>query len=90
MSDSAASASPTAAVLSREAIARVDPSDQLGDVLALLAGLRRTPWLAAAFAAMAFVALQTDMIGIPWLGIVLFALAGAHVSRKRNFSATFP
>jgi hypothetical protein len=52
--------------------------------------LRFVPWLAAALAAMAFVALQTDMIGIPWLGVVLFMLAGAYVSRKRDFSATFP
>jgi hypothetical protein len=59
-------------------------------MLSLLVGLRSVPWLAAAFAAMAFVAVQTDMIGIPWLGVVLFALAGAYLPRKRNFSATFP
>jgi hypothetical protein len=58
-------------------------------IVSLLVGLRTAAWLAAAFAAMALVALQTDMIGIPWLGVVLFALAGAHVSRNRNFSATF-
>jgi O-Antigen ligase len=58
-------------------------------MVALLVGVRRVPWFAAALAAMAFVALQTDMIGIPWLGVVLFALAGAHVQRKRDFSATF-
>lgn len=56
----------------------------------LLYGLRHVPWLAAAFAAMAFVALQTDMIGIPWLGVVLFAFAGLYLPRKRDFSATFP
>ena len=44
MSDTAASASPTAEVLSREAIARVDPSDQLGDVLALPEHLRDALW----------------------------------------------
>jgi hypothetical protein len=59
-------------------------------MVALLIGLRFVPWLAAAFAAMAFVALQTDMIGIPWLGVVLFALVGVYLPRKRNFSATFP
>ena len=59
-------------------------------MVALLIGLRFVPWLAAAFAAMALVALQTDMIGIPWLGVVLFALAGVYLPRKRNFSATFP
>ena len=52
-------------------------------------GCARVAWFAAAFAAMAFVALQTDMIGIPWLAVALFALAGAEVSRERNFSATF-
>lgn len=58
-------------------------------ILALLVRVRSVAWFAAAFAAMAFVALQTDMIGIPWLGVALFALAGAEVSRDRNFSATF-
>ena len=46
MSDSAASTSPTAEVLSREAIAQVDPSDQLGDVLALPEHLRDALWRA--------------------------------------------
>jgi hypothetical protein len=59
-------------------------------MISLFVGLRFVPWLAAAFAAMAFVALQTDMIGIPWLGVVLFALTGVYLPRKRNFSATFP
>jgi hypothetical protein len=58
-------------------------------LVALFVRLRPVAWFAAAFAAMAFVALQTDMIGIPWLGVVLFALAGAHVSRKSDNSATF-
>jgi len=44
MSDAAASASPTAEVLSREAIAQVDASDQLGDVLALPEHLRDALW----------------------------------------------
>src|SRR5262249_13018258 len=59
-------------------------------MVSLLVGLRFVPWLAGAFAAMAVVALQTDMIGIPWLGVVLFAFAGVYLPRKRNFSATFP
>ena len=58
-------------------------------ILALLVRVRSVAWFAAAFAAMAFVALQTDMIGIPWLGVALFALAGAEVPRDRNFSVTF-
>jgi O-antigen ligase len=56
-------------------------------IVALLVRVRSVAWFAAAFAAMAFVALQTDMIGIPWLGVALFAVAGAEVSRERNFSA---
>jgi hypothetical protein len=58
--------------------------------LALLAGLVRRAWkerpglirdaaagIAAAFAAVLLIALQTDAIGIPWLAYVLWWLAGA-------------
>ena len=41
---------------------------------------RRVPWLAAAFVAMAVVGLQTDVIGIHWIAVVLFALGGAALS----------
>jgi glucose/mannose-6-phosphate isomerase len=44
MSDGGATATPTAQELSRAAIARVDPSDQLGDVLALPEHLRDALW----------------------------------------------
>src|ERR1700712_5837463 len=44
MSEGAASAAPTAETLSREAIARVDLSDQLGDVLAIPEHLRDAVW----------------------------------------------
>ncbi len=44
--------------------------------LVLLARLRRVPWLAASFVAMLFVGLQTDVIGIPWIAVALWALAG--------------
>jgi glucose/mannose-6-phosphate isomerase len=44
MSDGGATATPTAEELSREAIARVDPSNQLGDVLALPEHLRDALW----------------------------------------------
>jgi glucose/mannose-6-phosphate isomerase len=44
MSEGATSATPTAEALSREAIARVDPSDQLGDVLGLPEHLRDALW----------------------------------------------
>jgi hypothetical protein len=47
--------------------------------LAVLARLRRVPWLAAAFAATLFVGLQTDVIGIPWIAVVVWALAGDTV-----------
>jgi glucose/mannose-6-phosphate isomerase len=44
MSDGGATATPTAEELSRESIARIDPSDQLGDVLALPEHLRDALW----------------------------------------------
>jgi len=44
MSDGGATATPTAEELSRAAIARIDPSDQLGDVLALPEHLRDALW----------------------------------------------
>ena len=50
--------------------------------LTLLARLRRVPWLAGAFAAMLFVALQTDVIGIPWIAVVVWALAGSEAGES--------
>ncbi len=44
MSDGGATATPTAEELSRAAIATIDPSDQLGDVLALPEHLRDALW----------------------------------------------
>jgi hypothetical protein len=50
----------------------------VGWLAALVAGLRRrSPWLAAAVVAIALLALQTDVIGVHWIAVVLFALAGA-------------
>jgi glucose/mannose-6-phosphate isomerase len=46
MTDASISATPAAEELSREAIARIDPSDQLGDVLALPEHLRDALWRA--------------------------------------------
>jgi hypothetical protein len=43
-------------------------------LLRLLAG--RDPWLAAAFAAVLALAIQTDVIGVHWLAYVLWALVG--------------
>lgn len=72
--------------------------------LALLAGLVRRAWreppgtlrdgaagIAAAFAAVLLIALQTDAIGIPWLAYVLFWLAGSlTVSWTRSTSSVSP
>ena len=45
--------------------------------LALLrATLRRRIWLGAAFAAVLVLGLQTDIIGVPWIAVVVWALAG--------------
>jgi len=53
--------------------------------LAILVGLwRRSAWLFAAFGAMLAVALQTDLLGVPWLAYVLFALAGAALGDDRT------
>lgn len=38
---------------------------------------RRSPWLASSLVAVAVLGLQTDVIGIHWLSVVVFALAGA-------------
>jgi hypothetical protein len=58
--------------------------------LVLLAGLVRAgrdePWaagLAAAFAAVLVLAIQTDVIGDPWVAYCVWALAGALVMRTR-------
>ena len=49
-----------------------------GWLVALFVAIRRrSPWLAASLAAVAVIGLQTDVIGIHWLSVVVFALAGA-------------
>lgn len=53
-----------------------------GWLAALVAALwRRAAWLAAAVVAVAAVGLQTDVIGVHWLAVVVFGLAGAALSR---------
>jgi hypothetical protein len=47
--------------------------------VAILRRLTRTPWLAASFAAVLFLGLQTDVIGIPWVAVVVWTLAGDEV-----------
>ena len=49
--------------------------------LALLWRLFGEPAIAAAFAATLFLGLQTDVIGIPWLAVVVWALAGSAAYR---------
>jgi hypothetical protein len=41
--------------------------------------LRRWAWIGASLAAVLALGLQTDVIGVPWLAYVLFALAGTAV-----------
>ena len=44
----------------------------------------RSQWLAASVVAVAVLALQTDVIGIHWLSVVVFALAGAALRAGPN------
>jgi O-Antigen ligase len=60
----------------------------IGLLLALLLAARRTQWwatvgVAAAFAATLVLAVQTDVIGDPWLGYVLWTLAGLSLTPAR-------
>ncbi|MBA3374494.1 MAG: hypothetical protein H0U00_01530 [Actinobacteria bacterium] len=50
--------------------------------IALLLGLwRREAWVAAAFAAVLLLGLQTDVIGVHWLAVVVWAAAGIALGR---------
>jgi hypothetical protein len=40
--------------------------------------LLRRPWLGAAFASVLFLGLQTDVIGVPWIAVVVWALAADY------------
>jgi len=52
--------------------------------LAVLLGLlRREPWVAAAFAAVLLLGLQTDVIGVHWIAVTVWALAGMALGRTR-------
>jgi O-Antigen ligase len=48
--------------------------------VALLVALRRRPGLAAAFAAVLFLGLQSDVIGVHWLAFCLWAGAGVGIT----------
>ena len=53
-------------------------------VAVLLRGtLRRQPWLGAAFAAVLVLGLQTDVIGVPWIAVVVWAAVGDAVYREQ-------
>ena len=55
--------------------------------LALLAGLwRREAWLAAAFAAVLLLGLQTDVIGVHWIAFTVWAAAGLALGLPRETS----
>jgi hypothetical protein len=59
--------------------------------LVLLAGLwRKSAWLAAALAAVLFLGLQTDVIGVPWIAVILWAAAGLAVSSRERADPTQP
>ncbi|MGH3133825.1 MAG: O-antigen ligase family protein [Gaiellaceae bacterium] len=47
----------------------------------LLALFRREAWLAAAFTAVLLLGLQTDVIGVHWLAVVVWAAAGLSVGQ---------
>jgi hypothetical protein len=58
--------------------------------LALLWRVRRPPWLAAVFAAVLFLGLQTDIIGVPWVAVVVWALAGAAAYARAESRVVAP
>ena len=49
----------------------------------LLALVRRSAWIAAALASVLFLGLQTDVIGIHWLSVAVWAAAAIAVSPRR-------
>jgi hypothetical protein len=53
--------------------------------LALLASLwRGRVWIAAALAAVLFLGLQTDVIGVPWIAVTVWVLAGLAIGRSET------
>jgi len=59
--------------------------------VALLVGLwRREAWLAAAFAAVLLLALQTDVIGVHWLAFTVWAAAGLALGLPARVVADAP
>ena len=56
----------------------------------LLALVRREPWVAAAFATVLLLGLQTDVIGIHWLAAALWGAAGIAISRRARLDEPEP
>jgi hypothetical protein len=55
----------------------------VGWIAALALALReRSAWLACSIAVVAFLGLQTDVIGVHWLAVVVFGLAGAALASR--------
>jgi hypothetical protein len=53
--------------------------------LAILIGLwRRQAWLAASFVAVLLLGLQTDVIGVHWLAVAVWGLAGMTLGHQRS------
>ncbi|HZT16796.1 MAG TPA: O-antigen ligase family protein [Gaiellaceae bacterium] len=47
------------------------------------ATLRRVVYVGAAFAAVLFLGLQTDIVGVPWIAVVVWALVGDAAAARR-------
>jgi hypothetical protein len=45
---------------------------------------RRCPWIGAALAATLAIGVQTDVIGVPWIAVVMWALAGDAATRHED------
>jgi hypothetical protein len=56
----------------------------LWSVFVLRGLLRREAWVAAAFAAVLLLGLQTDVIGVHWLAVAVWAAAGMALGWKRE------
>ena len=56
----------------------------LWSVFVLLGLLRREAWVGAAFAAVLLLGLQTDVIGVHWLAVAVWAAAGMALGLRRD------
>ena len=56
----------------------------------LVEALRGVAWVGAAFAAVLVLGLQTDIIGVPWIAVAVWALAGDAVSASRRSTEGIP